>query len=287
MAFTIAGVPEHFNYPWHRFIREKGGFIENPPLTWQDFPGGTGAMLEALEKDHVQMALLLTEGAVAAMSKGTDIQIISPYVISPLVWGIHVPAKSSIETINDIQGRKYAISRYGSGSHLMAFVDANERGWPTENLQFELIQNLDGARQSFAKGESEVFLWEKFTTKPYVVSGEFRRVGERPTPWPCFMLVAKSAFIQEQQAFIKKLLEGLFSMIEAAEKDPQLIQHIAGMYNLPEEDIHSWKQTTEWAKSTQLQRAELDAVSDYLFKLKLIDQKLPADQLCSSFVTLS
>jgi hypothetical protein len=37
-----------------------------------------------------------------------------------------------------------AISRQGSGSQLMAYVNA-DNSWKTDNLQFEIVNTIDGA----------------------------------------------------------------------------------------------------------------------------------------------
>ena len=42
---------------------------------------------------------------------------------TPLNWGIHVAKNSGYKTIEDLKGKKAAINRYGSGSHLMAFIN--------------------------------------------------------------------------------------------------------------------------------------------------------------------
>ena len=60
----------------------------------------------------------------------------------------------------------------------MAFVQAENLGWdPKEDVQFTVVGNLDGARAALGKGEASAFMWEKFTTKPHVDSGEWRRTG--------------------------------------------------------------------------------------------------------------
>jgi hypothetical protein len=71
-------------------------------------------------------------------------KIVQVYVESPLIWGIHVAANSGYKTISDIETRKSPISRLGSGSQLMAFVNADNQAWETDNLQFEIINTMDG-----------------------------------------------------------------------------------------------------------------------------------------------
>jgi hypothetical protein len=40
---------------------------------------------------------------------------------------------------DDIKGKTFAISREGSGSHLMAYVNSFQRGWNTDELQFNIL----------------------------------------------------------------------------------------------------------------------------------------------------
>ncbi|HET8697384.1 MAG TPA: ABC transporter substrate-binding protein, partial [Gammaproteobacteria bacterium] len=113
-------MPEHFNLPWHLAL--DAGAPGGVAAQWQDFPDGSGAMAEALRERRLDAAMLLTEGAVAGIARSGGFKIVSLYTESPLLWGIHVPASSRFRAVADIAGARYAISRRGSGSHLMAFV---------------------------------------------------------------------------------------------------------------------------------------------------------------------
>jgi sulfonate transport system substrate-binding protein len=52
-------------------------------------------------------------------------------------------------------------------------------------------------------GESDVFYWEKYTTKPHVTSGELRMIGEFSAPWSGFLIVAnKQSFETKKTAIL-------------------------------------------------------------------------------------
>ena len=122
---TVAGVPEHFNLPWHLAL-EEGAFEDRGlELTWLDVPEGTGRMCELVNNRTVDMAVVLTEGALRHAAKGNPLVILQQYVGSPLLWGIHVNAKSKHENLQSLENAPVAISRMGSGSHLMAMVHAH------------------------------------------------------------------------------------------------------------------------------------------------------------------
>lgn len=236
-------MPEHFNLPWHRFIATRGD--RGAAVAWRDYPEGSGAMAAALRAEQLDVAMLLTEGAVAGAAAG-GFKIVSLFTESPLIWGIHVPAASPIRTVADVRGRRYAISRRGSGSHLMSFVHAREQRWSTADLDFVVVGTLQGAIDAFANGAADVFFWEKFMTKPLVDSGRFRRVAEFVAPWPAFVVCASDGALARGPE-VATLLRGVFASaaeIAASRDAPALI---AERYELEVGDAREWLRVTRWA----------------------------------------
>ncbi len=193
IKLAIGGVPEHFNLPWHLALEARRFAAFDIEVSWRDFPDGSGAMAKALREGQLDAALLLTEGAIAGVADGGGFQIVSLYADSPLLWGIHVPAASRFRAVAEIRGARYAVSRRGSGSHLMAVVHARDRGWTADDLEFVIVRNLAGAVDAFAAGAADVFFWEKFMTKPLVDAGQFRRIGDFAAPWPAFVACVADA----------------------------------------------------------------------------------------------
>ena len=131
-SVKIVGVPEHFNLPWHLCI-ENGEFeLAGIDLQWTDVPEGTGKMCQMLREADTDIAVILTEGIVKDIVAGNDSSIIQVYVQSPLIWGIHVDTKSNYTHLSDLQHKTAAISRIGSGSHLMSFVNSQNQNWETK-----------------------------------------------------------------------------------------------------------------------------------------------------------
>jgi len=195
----IAGVPEHFNLPWLMAIEE--GAFENRGinLVWKDVPEGTGKMSELLATEQTDLAIVLTEGIVKSIIEGNTVKIVQEYIGTPLQWGIHVAADSKFQNVEDLQNAIVAISRYGSGSHLMSFVNAKSNGWDTSSLNFQVVNTLDGAIEALKFGKADYFMWEHFMTKPLVDKGIFRRLGDCPTPWPSFVIAANEGFLDHNR----------------------------------------------------------------------------------------
>src|SRR5690606_32153000 len=140
---------EHFNLPWRLAIEEGHFNFLEKKILWEDQPMGTGQMVQKLKSGELDMAVLLTEGVIKAiLEDGLDAAILQVYVSSPLRWGIHVPFKSDIKTFDDLKGKTFAISRNGSGSHLMTYVKADYEGWDLSTMDFKVIGDIEACMQS-------------------------------------------------------------------------------------------------------------------------------------------
>jgi len=157
--------------PWQLAL-ESGATAETGlACEWHDYATGTGAMLADLAAGELDLAILLTEGAALGLARGMPVTAVSLYTTSPLIWGVHVPAASPWQDISELRGRRFAISRYGSGSHLMSLALALERGWPASELTFAVVDDMPGAIRALTDDEADVFLWEHFTTEPAIYAG--------------------------------------------------------------------------------------------------------------------
>lgn len=243
----VGGVPEHFNYPWQVALADGAFEAAGLDVRYTDYPGGTGAMASALAERELDLAMLLSEGALANAVKNPGFPLIKTYVRSPLIWGIHVAAASSIKTIEQIRSARIAVSRMGSGSHLMSIVDAEQRHWPIKDMKFVLVGNLDGARSALASGKADVFFWEKYTTNPLVLRGEFRRVGECITPWPAFSVVGREAFVKRHKDGVRRALSLVDAYARKLMRRKNIAGEIANYYDLELSDAAAWCEHVRFA----------------------------------------
>jgi ABC-type nitrate/sulfonate/bicarbonate transport system substrate-binding protein len=272
-TIKIAGVPEHFNLPWHLSI-ENGEFQANEiDLQWTDVPEGTGKLCQMLRNGETDIAVILTEGIIKDIIAGNQSKIVQIYVETPLIWGIHVAANSKFKTLSDLENTKVAISRLGSGSQLMSYVNANNQGWKTENLQFEIINTIDGAVEALTKGTADYFMWERFMTKPLVDKGIFRRIGDCPTPWPCFVIAVRNEILEKYPEIVTEILEIINSKTSNFKEIPNINSILANKYHQKLEDIQEWLSLTKWSQK-QLSEEEFNSIQDQLIALKIISKKI-------------
>jgi len=273
ISLKLGGVPEHFNLPW-RLAIEEGVFLqEGIDLQWIDHTGGTGSMLKDLRESHLDLAICLTEGIIADIAQGGKARIIKTYVKSPLTWGIYVRNEAPYQHINEIEGKKMGISRFGSGSHLMAYVKAQSLGWNTQEMQFTLLRNLEGIREGLQKNEAEAFMWEKVMTQPYVDSGELRLLDECITPWSCFMLVASEQCLQQYTHLLPKISSIINIYVKDFKNRPQILETLAKRYQIDLEDTAHWLHQTIWAEDNEVSETMIEKVQNTLYDLDLIQTK--------------
>ena len=278
---NIGGVPEHFNLAWYLTLRDGSYKERGINLRWKDYYGGTGEMCKALRNQEIDLAVILTEGIIKDIIDGNPSKIVQTFVQSPLIWGVHVATKAPYKTIEELKGTKAAISRFGSGSHLMAYINAQENHWDLENdLKFQVVKDLEGAVEGLTNNSADYFLWEKFTTKPLVDNNTFRRIGNCPSPWPCFVIAAREDFIKDESEVLHTILTIINRTTSEFKQIPSIDKTIAHRYNQKLEDVQEWLSLTEWSQSV-IDKKTIKSVQDQLIKVGIIEKKLDYFKLVS------
>jgi sulfonate transport system substrate-binding protein len=273
---TIGGVPEHFNYPWYVTLKNKEYTKHNINLRWKDFPGGTGDMCKALRSGDLDIAIILTEGIIKDIGDGNPSKIVQTFVKSPLVWGIHVGYHSSFKTIADLEHATIAISRYGSGSHLMAIVNAYNNGWKLESLTFKAVGDLQGGIDALTTGEADYFMWEHFTTKPLVDNATFRRLEDCSTPWPCFVIAVRNEILEKNIEEVKRVLTIINNQTSNFKELENIDSILSSRYQQKLEDIQKWLSITEWDCENSISEKFIEDIQNKMLTYNVIESKIDA-----------
>lgn len=271
---------EPFNLPWIRAF-ERGAFADlGVEVTFSDFAGGTGALVGALEAGSIDLATLLTEGAVTAIGRGRAIRLHSAFTTCPLTWGIHVAAEDEAKSITDLEGRRFAISRFGSGSELMAYVLADQHGWELTEDQFVVVGGIQGALEALPAGDADIFLWERFVTAPWVKKKVFKRVDDFATPWAAFYLAAGPGVLERDAELVDRATQIMLDEAAALVADPEAtIDEIKTRYGMAKRDARSWFERVAWPTVPAVDRTVLAEVMDTMVELGRIDAHFPIDDL--------
>ena len=283
-TLRIAGVPEHFNLPWQLGLERRAFLRAGIDVQWRTVPQGTGAMCDLLRADEVDLAVLVTEGAVRDIVNGSSNRIVSNYVDTPLTWGVHISAKSELRSPKDLKNVPFAISRFNSGSHLMAMSYAQQNGWQPTEKDFIIVNDLQGALDRMATGEPMVFLWEQSTTAHWVEQEVLRRVDAVRPAWPCFMVVARNEVLASSTDVVRRLLRVLHDQARGLMEKKNVADTIAQRYSMSVNTAAEWFTSVRWNTTGTVNTQALQAVSDRLHSVGAIDHALTPEELAAMVV---
>ena len=246
IVLRIAGVPEHFNLPWHLGLERRAFVRAGIELKWHTVPAGTGAMCALLRAGELDLAVMVTEGAVRDILLGNPSRIISHYVDTPLTWGVHVGAGSNNTSTDQLNSVPIAVSRLNSGSHLVALSYAHAKGWEPKENDIEVVNDLSGAVERLKTPEPAVFFWEKYTTKGLVDDGTLRRIDEHRSAWPAFVIVASEAVLDAHPKEVGRLLKVIRDQAAGLMQKKSAPEIIAQRYTMSVADARDWFASVKW-----------------------------------------
>ncbi|KAJ7285121.1 hypothetical protein C8J57DRAFT_1290493 [Mycena rebaudengoi] len=209
MALRVGYVREHFSTPLLQYQEVD----QDKTFTLVECPSGTGQLISRLTKDEIDL------------TGSTAYKLCGSYVSTPLNWAVITGKDTKFENISDLKGTTIGISRNGSGSQTMAYVMALQQGWPTDDLKFQINNDIHGLINSVNDGSTSAFMWEWFTTKPWVDKGEARFIGSVPTPWPSWLIAAHPS---------------------PSRAPPDTLRVIKDKFGYPLEDIEAWLKTVAY-----------------------------------------
>ncbi len=282
----IGGVTEHFNLPWNLAVEQNKFQKAGVDLNWKFFPGGTGVMTEALRTGELDLAILLTEGFISAAAKGLKAKIVKEYITSPLGWGIFTGAKSQFYSVYNRLPKKYAISKVGSGSHLMAMIHAEQRGEKISAEDLIEVRSIDGAMESLTKNETQIFYWEKYTTKPFVQDGTLRMIGEFSAPWSSFLIVASDAALQTKRTAVSNVLKVINTQSEKFVTSETSVALLMERFNMSELDARTWLSSTVWSADYSVRLQGLENAKQALIKIGSVSAELDVEDMCDKQLAL-
>ena len=273
ITLRIAGVPEHFNLPWLLALERRAFVRANIELKWNTVPEGTGRMCAMLRNGEVDLAVLVTEGAVRDILRGNPSRIVGTYVDTPLTWGVHVGANSGITSAEELKNVPFAISRLNSGSHLAAMSYAQAHGWTPKESDLVVVNDLKGAEERLKAPEPIAFLWEKYTTKHLVDAGTFRSVDEYRSAWPSFVIVATEAVLAEHPKEVQRMLKVIRDQAAGLMQKKTAPEMIAQRYKMGLEDAQAWFAGVKWKTDGSVDKEALTRVVETLLNAGMLTKE--------------
>lgn len=205
-------------------------------------------MITSLENGDVDAAFVLTDCAVAAISRGVSIRLVSQIVASPLVWGVISKTTANDTALRNVENLPWAVSRHGSGSDVMLKVYAGDED--EKKVATKVCGNFDGMVKSVLCDETRGFLWERSTTRGLLrkmdyVDEKLGIVDTVTTPWSAFVCVvgADSPKIQA----VKDAVSTFLSEAHKWKIDVNSPSDISRKYGMTAQEATEWVDAVKFA----------------------------------------
>lgn len=241
MTLRIGYVREHFSSPLLQFADEDQG----KTFTLVECPSGTGQLISRLTNDEIDIAIALTDPLISGIANGSKAyKLVGSCVSTPLNWAVITGKESEYKNIADLKDTTIGISRIGSGSQTMAYIMALQQGWPSQGMKFRVNNDIRGLITSVNEGTTSAFMWEWFTTKPFLDAGEVRFIGSVPTPWPSWLIAARPKVSSEAlKTFLTTLSTYVRSFDSTESRSGKNLEFIEAKFGYPQKDILDWQNT--------------------------------------------
>lgn len=283
MAIKIGYIPEHFSTPI--VFAKKYGFFEKYGLKEFElipYPSGSGHLITSLKNKEIDLAVGLTEAFVRGISNGdSEYTIVGEYVESPLCWSISTGKTrddlTSVEDLKKIENVNVGVSRIGSGSYVMSFVLGLQQKFQNP-FNFKVLNTFQNLRDSVNNSESDIFMWEYFTTKKYYDNCEIKKIGEIYTPWSSWVITAESSV---EKPFVDAFLKGTQDGINYyKEHESEALDYI--LENLDynnKNDLQEWANRVKFASDVfRIQHDKnITATMDVLLQANVLEAGVTRD----------
>ena len=113
----------------------------------------------------------------------------------------------------------------------MSYVLAQQENWENKNMNFNVIGDVYGGIWALENKEADIFLWEKYTTQPFVDKGSCERIGQVNTPWPCFVIACRADLLNENRSLLQNVISIVKQQAEKIKHHPSAAESIAWRYH--------------------------------------------------------
>jgi hypothetical protein len=155
----------------------------------------------------------------------------------------------------------------------MAYVLAQKEQWDASTLKFNVVGDIYGGLWALQHDQAQVFLWEKYTTFPFVSQKKCKHIGDVLSPWPCFVIAVREDVLEKHRDLIADMCAVVNASAKALKNDVGAAEIFSWRYNIPLEQTKMWLTDTEWNDQEGIGKDELEGVVNTLTKLSLISKE--------------
>jgi sulfonate transport system substrate-binding protein len=247
-------------------------------VTWAEFTSGP-PLLEALNAGAVNFGFTGEPPPIFAQASGVPLVYVAATDPSPRAVALLKPAKSTLESVKDLAGKKVAVAK-GSSAHYLLVAALANAGVPYSSVTKVFLQPAD-ARAAFSAGDVDAWsIWDPFYAGAQAAGAKVLTDGTGLMPNRSYYSTRKDFAASSSDA-----LEAAISAVNEQEAWEKLnIQEAASdispSIGLPTPVLETWfgRQKYGVNKLTPAIFADQQKIADTFFKLGLIPKAIDVSE---------
>jgi NitT/TauT family transport system substrate-binding protein len=206
---------ESFSFTPANIGKEAGIFAKhNLDLDIAGF-GGDAKLQQAMAANAVDIGLGSGPG-LAFIAKGSPVKGIAAMAGPPLIFAMVVRADGSVKTVDDLKGRKVAISTVGSATNWLMNEVSRRHGWGFDGFTQVPIGENSARIAALKSGAVDACVVDIGSALNFVARGDGRilmRFGDVVQHFIMHVIFATDVAIAQKPATLTAFLQGLFETI--------------------------------------------------------------------------
>jgi len=206
---------ESFSFTPANIGKEAGMFAKhNLDLEIAGF-GGDAKLQQAMAANAIDIGLGSGPG-LAFTAKGAPVKGIAAMAGPPLIFAMVVRGDGSVKTIDDLKGRKVAISTVGSATNWLMNVVSRQHGWGFDGISQVPIGENSARIAALKSGAVDACIVDIGSALNFVERGDGRilmRFGDVVQHFIMHVIFATNVAIAQKPAALTAFLQGWFETI--------------------------------------------------------------------------
>jgi ABC-type nitrate/sulfonate/bicarbonate transport system substrate-binding protein len=265
-------------------IGESTGIWKSVGIDVQQFAlRGDAQVQQALATGSVDAAMASGPG-IGFLTKGVPAMVIAQLVSAPAYYALIVPSNTAIKSMNDVRGKKIAVSTVGSLTAWLTMQIAVKNGWPQSDITLVPLGDSKGEAAGAESGAVDGFVTGADTGYDMDVHGKGHVVMTFETivqKFPTNLLYARTDFIKQHPDTVRRFLVGWFRCIAYMRSHKaEVVKFTAQAEGLSEEAIAKAYDKIMPAMSTNgvIDEAGFDRLAQSLSELGITQGKINLKQ---------
>jgi NitT/TauT family transport system substrate-binding protein len=177
--------------------------------------GGDAKLQQAMANDAVDIGLGSGPG-MAFIAKGAPVKAIAAMAGPPLLFAVVIRADGSVKSVDDLKGRRVAISTVGSATNWLMNEVSRQHGWSYDGFVQVPIGENSARIAALKSGAVDACVVEIGTALNFADRGDGRilmRFGDVAKDFIMHVIFATDKAIAQRPVTLKAFLQGWFETI--------------------------------------------------------------------------